>query len=190
MMMRKSSTRTPGGQRGRSDNSAAAANKMSSTGRILLRPVVMKDAKAFLSLVDALADYEKLPRPSPAAKRRLVRDCTGPQARFEALLAVAGGKAVGYAVFFETYSTFLARPTLYLEDLFVLPASRGLGIGLRLFRAVLREAKQRGCGRMDWMVLDWNAKAAGFYRKLGAKKMKAWELFRLERKDFNGALRR
>jgi GNAT superfamily N-acetyltransferase len=160
-----------------------------SAPAISIRAVSRKDAKAFLSLIDALADYEKLPRPSPAARRRLARDCSGPRAKFEALLAVSGKRAVGYAVYFETYSTFLARPTLYLEDLFVLPGHRGLGTGLRLFRAVLAEAKRRGCGRMDWTVLDWNTPAAKFYRRLGAKKMKEWELFRLVRNDFDGALR-
>jgi GNAT superfamily N-acetyltransferase len=154
---------------------------------ISIRTASRKDAKAFLSLIDALADYEKLPRPSAAAKRRLTRDCSGPHAKFEALLAFSGRQAVGYAVYFETYSTFLARPTLYLEDLFVLPDHRGFGTGLRLFRAVLSEAKRRGCGRMDWTVLDWNTPAAKFYRKLGAKKMKEWELFRLERGNFSRA---
>lgn len=156
--------------------------------RIDIRPILKKDARAFLSLIDALADYEKLPRPSADAKRRLVRDCSGPKKRFETILAFSGGAAVGYAVFFETYSTFLARPTLYLEDLFVLPEHRGMGTGLRLFRSVLSEAKRRGCGRMDWTVLDWNTPAAKFYRKLGAKRMKEWELFRLERSAFDGAI--
>lgn len=118
-----------------------------------------------------------------------MRDCSGPKRRFETLLAFSGGTAAGYAVFFETYSTFLARPTLYLEDLFVLPEHRGLGTGLRLFRAVLSEAKRRGCGRMDWTVLDWNTPAAIFYRRLGAKKMTEWELFRLEREAFGRAIR-
>jgi GNAT superfamily N-acetyltransferase len=156
---------------------------------VSIRPITRRDGKAFLALIDALADYEKLPRPRAAAKRRLVRDCTGAGKRFEALIARSGPVAVGYAVFFETYSTFLARPTLYLEDLFVLPAHRGFGTGLRLFRAVLSEAKRRGCGRMDWTVLDWNTGAASFYKRLGAMKMKEWELFRLERKQFDRALR-
>jgi len=157
---------------------------------VLIRPITKQDGKDFISLVDALADYEKLPRPTAEAKRRLVRDCTGRGKRFEALIARSGRVAVGYAVFFETYSTFLARPTLYLEDLFVLPAHRGFGTGLGLFRAVLSEAKRRGCGRMEWMVLDWNTPAARFYKKLGAGQMKAWELFRIERKGFDRALGR
>jgi GNAT superfamily N-acetyltransferase len=163
--------------------------KSTPSPRVVIRPVRKTDGKIFLSLVDALADYEKLPRPSSTAKRRLVRDCTGAGKRFEAFLAESGGKPAGYAVFFETYSTFLASPTLYLEDLFVLPDSRGLGIGLGLFRAVLREAKRRGCGRMDWMVLDWNTPAAKFYGKLGAEKMKEWGLFRMEAKQFDRTLR-
>lgn len=167
----------------------AAVRKPGAPGRILIRPAAREDAKAFLSLIDALADYERLPRPSPAARRRLVRDGAAARPRFETLLAFSGGRAVGYAVFFETYSTFLARPTLYLEDLFVLPSHRGLGIGLALFRKCLAEARRRGCGRMDWTVLDWNTPAARFYEKLGAKKMKEWELFRLTGDEFDRALR-
>lgn len=156
--------------------------------RVVIRPIRTTDTRSFLSLIDALADYEKLPRPSPAARRRLAHDSSGARPRFEALIAFSGKLAVGYAVFFETYSTFLARPTLYLEDLFVLPGYRGLGVGLRLFRSCLAEAKRRGCGRMDWTVLDWNTPAARFYKKLGAKRMKEWELFRLEAKAFHRAL--
>ena len=168
---------------------ARSATRAAAGPRVAIRPISPKDGKAFLSLVDALADYEKLPRPSPDAKRRLVRDCAGRKKKFEALLAFSGGRPVGYAVFFETYSTFLARPTLYLEDLFVPPESRGLGIGLRLFRACVALAKRRGCGRMDWTVLGWNTAAARFYRKLGASRMREWELYRLTRKEFGPALR-
>jgi GNAT superfamily N-acetyltransferase len=167
---------------------AAGGRRTAAIAPVVIRPISPNDGKAFLSLMAALADYEKLPRPSPAARRRLLRDCTGPKRKFETLLAFSGGRPVGYAVFFETYSTFLAKPTLYLEDLFVLPESRGLGIGLRLFRACLAEAKRRGCGRMEWTVLDWNTGAARFYEKLGASRMPEWELFRLLRKDFDRAL--
>jgi GNAT superfamily N-acetyltransferase len=153
-----------------------------------IRPLTKKDAKSFLSLIDALADYEKLKRPGAASGRRLVRDGIGPKRKFETLLAISAGKAVGYAVFFETYSTFLAKPTLYLEDLFVLPEHRGRGTGLGLFRACAAEAVRRGCGRMDWNVLDWNRSAAEFYRKIGASHLRAWQLYRLEGSGIRKAL--
>jgi len=153
-----------------------------------IRRLTKKDGKKFLSLIDALADYEKLDRPDAGARRRLSRDLAGPARRFEALLAVAGGEAVGYAVFFETYSTFLARPTLYLEDLFVLPAHRGHGTGLKLFRECVAEARRRGCGRMDWTVLDWNTPAIRFYKKLGAAYLREWHLYRIGRSGFGRAI--
>ncbi len=155
----------------------------------IIRSVSKKDGNRFLSLIDALADYEKLKRPDAAAGRRLLRDCIGPKRKFEVLLALAGGEAVGYAVFFETYSTFLARPTLYLEDLFVLPGHRGHGTGLKLFRACVAQAQRRRCGRMDWTVLDWNRSAARFYKKLGASHLREWQLYRLGREEFGRVAR-
>ena len=147
---------------------------------IRIRPAQKADGKAVLSLVDALADYEKLKRPAPAARRRLLADAFGRKPRIEILLAEHEGEAVGYAIMLETYSSFLAMPTLYLEDLFVRPEHRLRGAGKKLFQAVLKEAKRRRCGRMEWMVLDWNKLAIGFYRKLGARHMKPWHLYRIE----------
>jgi GNAT superfamily N-acetyltransferase len=147
--------------------------------KITVRPTRKSDAKAFLSLVDALADYEKLPRPTPAARKRLIRDGFGARKRFESLFVEAGGVSVGYAFFFETYSSFLALPTLYLEDLFILPDYRGKGLGKKLFAAVLAEAKRRKCGRMEWVVLDWNTPAIGFYDRLGAEQLKDWLIYRI-----------
>jgi GNAT superfamily N-acetyltransferase len=144
-----------------------------------VRPAVAADATAFLSLVDALADYEQLERPSADARNRLVRDGFGPDPRFIPYLAEREGRVVAYAITFETYSSFLALPTLYLEDIFVLPEARRTGVGERIFRYLAREAVRRGCGRMEWAVLDWNASAIGFYEKLGAAPMDAWTVFRL-----------
>src|SRR4249920_2592880 len=110
--------------------------------KITIRRTRRTDARTFLSLVDALADYEKLPRPTPSARKRLVRDGFGARRRFESLLMNADNVSVGYAFFFETYSSFLARPTLYLEDLFILPEYRSRGLGKRLFNACLAEAKR------------------------------------------------
>jgi GNAT superfamily N-acetyltransferase len=148
--------------------------------RVVIRPLDRKHGKDFLSLVDALADYERLKRPNRAARNRLLKDASGKKKRFDALLAFSQGKPVGYAIIFETYSSFRARPTLYLEDLFVLPEYRKKRIGLALFRKCLAEARKRRCGRMEWMVLSWNTPAIRFYEKLNAARMKEWLLYRID----------
>jgi GNAT superfamily N-acetyltransferase len=148
---------------------------------VSIRPATPDDADAFLSLVDALADYEELPRPDAGARARLITDAfeLSPP-RFSLLLAeTEASDVVGYAVTFETYSTFLARPTLYLEDLFVHPDFRGIGAGRALFDAVRAEAKNRGCGRMEWACLDWNELAWSFYERRGATHLHDWRLYRL-----------
>lgn len=146
---------------------------------VRVRRAARDDARAFLRLVDALADYEHLDPPDAEAKERLVRDGFGPSPRFDALLAEVDGETVGYAIVFETYSSFLALPTLYLEDIFVLPAYRNRKAGLALFLAVADVARARGCGRMEWTVLDWNTPAQRFYDALGAEHLKDWFLHRL-----------
>lgn len=151
--------------------------------QINIRRAEKTDADAMLQLVDALADYEKLPKPNAAARERLTRDCFGDKPRFEAFLADVDKTTVGYAFFFETYSSFLALPILFLEDLFVLPDHRKKRVGISLFTAVAQEAFRRGCGRMEWTVLDWNQLAIGFYNALGAQHLREWQLFRLLRKD-------
>lgn len=145
-----------------------------------IRPAEVADGPLLLGLIDALADYEKLARPTPDARDRLVRDAFGPASRFQVLLAEREGRAAGYALFFETYSSFLALPTLYLEDLFVLPEARGEGHGARLIRAVAAEAVRRGCGRMEWSVLTWNRLAIDFYDRLGAIPLQEWQVYRLD----------
>ncbi len=143
------------------------------------------DSGVLLDLIDALADYEKLERPDQAARERLTRDIFGPHPRIEVLLAVDGTRAVGYALFLETYSSFLARPTLYLEDIFVHPDARGRRIGLALMQRLAALARERDCGRMEWVVLKWNTPAIDFYDRLGAVPMKEWETFRLDRDDLD-----
>jgi GNAT superfamily N-acetyltransferase len=148
---------------------------------LVIRPATPDDSAAIRALVVALADYERLPPPDADAQDRLLADAFRPQPRVEIVVAVVDGAVVGYAFFFETYSTFLARPTLYLEDLFVLPAHRGEGTGKALFIHLAREAARRGCGRMEWAVLDWNTPAIAFYQRLGAQHLYDWQVYRLDR---------
>jgi GNAT superfamily N-acetyltransferase len=139
-----------------------------------------QDVDAFIRLIEALAEYEHLDPPNAGARERLAKDATTSPPRFFALLAEVDDQPAGYAVFFETYSTFLALPTLYLEDLFVLPDFRGRGVGAALFRECAAEAVRRGCGRMEWQVLAWNDLAIGFYQHLGATALHDdWLSFRL-----------
>ncbi len=133
----------------------------------------------FTQLIVALAEFERLAPPDDEAFARMKQHAFGIRPKFEAFLAYADGKAVGYAIIFETYSSFLAKPTLYLEDLFVLPEFRARKIGYALFTFVAAEAVRRGCGRMEWQVLDWNENAIRFYDKLGAHHLDGWLPYRL-----------
>lgn len=147
--------------------------------RIRVRPLGPGDIEAFIELIDALADYERLPRPEPDARERLAKDALSEPPRFHVLLAEVDGRAVGYAVYFFTYSTFLGRPTLYLEDIFVREEERRHGVGRLLMRRLAQEARRHGCGRMEWQVLAWNTLAIGFYARLGAEELTEWRPFRL-----------
>lgn len=147
---------------------------------VTVRPATRADGETWLTLVDALADYEKLDRPTLDARQRLLNDAFGAEPhRIQVYLAEAEGKPLAYAITCETYSSFLALPTLYLEDLFVLPHARRLGVGRTIFRYLAEEALRRGCGRMEWVVLDWNQLAIDFYDKLGARRMTEWYTYRL-----------
>jgi len=145
-----------------------------------VRPLTPSDVPRLLALIDGLADYEKLARPDAAARERLAADATANPPRFQTLLGEVDGETVGYAIYFFTYSTFRARPTLYLEDIFVLPESRGAGAGIALFRACAREAVRNQCARMEWHVLEWNTPSIAFYERLGARQLTDWLPFRLE----------
>jgi GNAT superfamily N-acetyltransferase len=143
-----------------------------------------EDGNALLSLIDALADFEKLQKPTGEARTRLIDHGFGEKPKFETWLAKVDGQAVAYAIAFETYSSFLALPTLYLEDIFVLPQFRKRKIGLTLFKHLVAEADRRGCGRMEWAVLGWNINAIDFYERLGARWLSDWKVYRLTREDF------
>lgn len=149
----------------------------------IIRRVRRPDAEAVLGLLIALAKFEGLEPPDKEARLRLVDDIFK-RKRLEVFLAVVGTRAVGYALYFYSYSSFLGRPTLYLEDIFVLEEYRGEGIGSALFRRCVREARLRGCGRMEWSVLAWNRKAINFYDKVGAKKLADWYAYRLDSDQF------
>lgn len=135
---------------------------------------------AFVHLIEKLAEYEHLTPPDSAAKDRLMTDALGKNPKCEAYLATLDGKTTGYVTFYFTYSTFLARPTLYLEDIFVLKEYRRQGVGERLLAFCRSEAYTRGCWRMEWMVLDWNEPAIRFYEKSGAGRL-GWYVYRLNR---------
>jgi GNAT superfamily N-acetyltransferase len=145
-----------------------------------VRGLTDADMPKLLELIDGLADYERLPRPDADARQRLARDATREPPRFQTLLAELDGTPIGYAMYFFTYSSFLARPTLYLEDIFVLPEYRGHGAGLALFQACARAALDNDCGRMDWQVLNWNEPSIRFYERLGARHLDAWLPFRMD----------
>ena len=137
------------------------------------------DVPLILSLITALAEYERLAH-EVVATEAMVRDSFfGPAPHAHAVIARIGGEPVGFMIWFSTYSTFLSRPGIYLEDLFVLPQWRGKGIGKALLRHLARIAVERGCGRIEWSVLDWNETAIRFYRSLGARPMDEWTVYRL-----------
>lgn len=146
---------------------------------LMIREAVPGDEALILHFIRGLAEYERLAHECIATEADLTRSLFGPRPEAEVLLAYADGEPAGFALYFHSYSTFLARKGLYLEDLFVLPEQRGRGIGLALLRALARVAVERACGRLEWSVLDWNESAIGFYEKLGARAMNEWTVYRL-----------
>jgi GNAT superfamily N-acetyltransferase len=144
-----------------------------------IRPGTARDVPTILALIRGLADYERLRRECKATAAGVRRHGFGRRPYFETIIARRGDRPVGFALYFFTFSTFLAKPTLYLEDLFVLPEDRGGGAGRALLAALARIAVRRGCGRLEWAVLDWNRPAIGFYDRLGARFRREWILTRL-----------
>ena len=144
-----------------------------------VRPATPDDAPLIVELIRGLAEYERLAHECVATEERIRASLFGPRPEAEVVIAEAGGRAAGFALFFHNYSTFLARRGLYLEDLFVYPEFRGRGVGRALLRHLARLAVERECGRLEWWVLDWNEPAIRFYRSLGARPMDDWTVFRL-----------
>lgn len=145
-----------------------------------LRHATESDVPLVLTFIRELAGYERLAHEVVATEERLRRTLFGPRPFAEVVLAELEGEAVGFALFFHNYSTFLGLPGIYLEDLYVRPAARGAGVGRALLRHLARLAVERGCGRLEWWVLDWNEDAIRFYASLGARPMDEWTVFRLD----------
>ena len=152
---------------------------MASSGNISLRAAREQDVPTILGFIRELAEYEKLSHEVVATESMLRQHLFGPRPVAEVLIAEWDAKPVGFALFFHNFSTFLGRPGIYLEDLYVQPHARGRGIGKAVLVRIGKLAVERGCGRVEWSVLDWNEPSIQFYRKLGAVPMSDWTVFRV-----------
>ena len=144
-----------------------------------LRPATVNDVSLIRELIEGLAEYERLRHECHATDESLRASLFGDRAYAEVVIAEWDGAPAGFALFFHNYSTFLARPGIYLEDLFVRPKHRGRGIGKALLQHLASLAVSRNCGRLEWSVLDWNSDAIGFYKKLGALPQDDWTVYRV-----------
>jgi GNAT superfamily N-acetyltransferase len=152
---------------------------MSTATGLRIRDAAPGDAALVLSFIEALADYERLRHECLATVDEIDRALFGPDPVPRVLVAELDGAPVGFALWFRNFSTFLARPGIWLEDLFVRPEARGRGVGKALLAELARIAVERGYGRVEWWVLDWNAPSIAFYESLGARAMDEWTVFRL-----------
>ncbi|NEP12279.1 MAG: GNAT family N-acetyltransferase [Symploca sp. SIO2C1] len=150
-----------------------------TSSEFMIRPAVANDVPVIFELIKALAEYEKLSHAVTGNAQTLKEHLFGTRPYAEAIIAESQGQVVGFALFFYNYSTFLTKPGIYLEDLFVLPEFRGQGIGKVLITAVAELAVERDCGRLEWSVLDWNEPAIAFYRRLGASILPDWRICRV-----------
>jgi GNAT superfamily N-acetyltransferase len=146
---------------------------------LVIRPAERADVPVIAELIRGLAHFEQLEHEVTMTEERLAANLFGPHHYAETLIAEEGDKPVGFALFFHNFSTFLAKPGLYLEDLFVIPESRGHAIGRALLKELARLAVERECGRLEWSVLDWNREAIAFYERLGARPNSEWTIYRL-----------
>ena len=167
--------REDGGNAGAGERETGVA----ATPQLRLRPAERGDEALILSFIRELAAYEKLSHEVVATEEELAMSLFGPRPMAEAVLGFWEGEAAGFSLFFYNFSTFLGRPGLYLEDLYVKPGMRGRGIGRALLTNLAQLAVARNCGRVEWSVLDWNEPSIEFYRNLGAKPMDEWTVFRL-----------
>ena len=144
-----------------------------------IRPADRDDIPLILGFIRELAEYEKLADQAIADPEQMAEHLFGPRAYAEVLIGEVDGAPAGFALFFHNYSTFLGKPGIYLEDLYVRASARGTGLGKTLLSTLARLAVERGCGRLEWSVLDWNAPAIGFYQQLGAQPLDEWTVYRL-----------
>ncbi len=144
-----------------------------------IREATERDVPLILSLIRELAEYERLSHEVVATEEGLRAGLFGEHRYAEVLIAEQDETPAGFVLFFHNFSTFLGRPGIYLEDLYVSPAFRGAGVGKKLLAHLARLAKGRGCGRLEWWVLDWNEPAIGFYRTVGAEPMDDWTVYRV-----------
>jgi GNAT superfamily N-acetyltransferase len=147
--------------------------------RIAIRPAVPADVPLIMAFIHELAVYEKLAHEVTATEADLRSALFGERPVVEGVIASLDGEPVGYALFFPNFSSFLAKPGLYLEDLYVRPSSRGLGVGRQMLEYLARITVERGWGRFEWAVLDWNEPSIAFYKKMGATPMHDWTVFRV-----------
>lgn len=150
-----------------------------------VRSATIDDVPLILSFIKDLAEYEKLSHEVVATEEILKETLFGDNAHAEVVIGYLKSKPVSFALFFHNFSTFLGKPGIYLEDLFVRPEARGAGIGQEMLKYLARLAKERNCGRLEWWVLDWNESAIGFYKRLGAKPMDEWTVFRVTGKELD-----
>ena len=150
----------------------------------MIRAATGDDIKTICDLIGALAEYERLSNEVVLDENQMREHLFGSRPFAEVLLAEEAGEVIGFALFFHNFSTFLGKPGIYLEDLFVRPEHRGKGYGKALLVELARLAVERGCGRMEWSVLDWNEPSIEFYRALGAVPMDEWTTFRMTRNAF------
>jgi len=155
---------------------------------LIIEPIKNNNFDKFLYLIDKLAEYEKLTPPDEKAKIRLKKDGLSKNPKYEAYIGKIDDKYIGYVIFFMSYSSFLAKPVLYLEDIFVLKEHRKTGIGQKLFNFIVSKAKERDCGRIEWHVLDWNQLGINFYEKNNAKHLSNWLYYRLTSDQFDDFL--
>ncbi len=144
-----------------------------------IRPAGRDDIPLILGFIRELAEYEKLADQAIADPEQMAEHLFGPRPYAEVLIGEVEGAPAGFALFFHNYSTFLGKPGIYLEDLYVRASARGAGLGKALLSKLARLAVERGCGRLEWSVLDWNAPAIGFYQQLGAQPLDEWTVYRL-----------